>query len=519
MDRKRKSWKFPWLLVILILSLCLNLFLILSPGGLTEQQQDVDWRTIKEINKPGTYGPSGRELVEGNLTICTGGVTLQNTLVRGDLLLDAAIGDGSVNLAGIEVEGTTLVEGGGAGTVVIKDAALQQLVINREEGRVRVVLTGNTSVEKIVIQGEASLFLEDLADKKLVQEVYIETTAETELKGDFSSVKVAQKEARVVFLAGEIENLITLSGAEEASITLQDGVVVNALVPGASLTLEGQGLVKEVSLKAPGLFQFSGNLEKITAGGSGIFLQLDSGLIDTLLVEDSGGKVMVHLAQETKIDYLELNGPAGITGKGSIGRALIKAAGTTIEQSPGQVELAEGVTAKIAGEEVTGEKKPETPSTPSTPTVSLTAIGNQLLRPGHSKTFNLTVSPGDAAISVKSSNSSVAQVSLSGKQLKITAGSSQGSATITVTASKPGYNSRTRTFTVTVDPIVEFIVKKHDFSPGKEVVIVKLSYPDPQNYNVTVGGTTLKYMSDMKAFYGEFLEGSVSRSSVRVTRE
>jgi len=142
MDRKRKSWKFPWLLVILILSLCLNLFLILSPGGLTEQQQDVDWRTIKEINKPGTYGPSGRELVEGNLTICTGGVTLQNTLVRGDLLLDAAIGDGSVNLAGIEVEGTTLVEGGGAGTVVIKDAALQQLVINREEGRVRVVLTG-----------------------------------------------------------------------------------------------------------------------------------------------------------------------------------------------------------------------------------------------------------------------------------------------------------------------------------------------------------------------------------------
>ena len=74
MDRKRKSWKFPWLLVILILSLCLNLFLILSPGGLTEQQQDVDWRTIKEINKPGTYGPSGRELVEGNLTICTAGL-------------------------------------------------------------------------------------------------------------------------------------------------------------------------------------------------------------------------------------------------------------------------------------------------------------------------------------------------------------------------------------------------------------------------------------------------------------
>ena len=112
----------------------------------------------------------------------------------------------------------------------------------------------------------------------------------------------------------------------------------------------------------------------------------------------------------------------------------------------------------------------------------------------------------------------MAQVSLSGKQLKITAGSSQIGYHYRI-GFKPGYNSRTRTFTVTVDPSVEFIVKKHDFSPGKEVVIVKLSYPDPQNYNVTVGGTTLKYMSDMKAFYGEFLEGSVSRSSVRVTRE
>ncbi len=179
----------------------------------------------------------------------------------------------------------------------------------------------------------------------------------------------------------------------------------------------------------------------------------------------------------------------------------------------------------MAGKEVTGEKKPETPttpstpSTPSTPTVSLSSVGNQVLRPGQSKTFNLTVSPGDAAISVKSSNSSVAQVSLSGKQLTVTAGGSQGSATITVTASKPGYNSRTRSFTVTVDPIVEYIVKD-GISIGCKMVIVRLSYSDPQNYNVTVGGTPLEYgeIEGKKVFYNDVPEGSVSRSNVRVTK-
>ena len=116
---------------------------------------------------------------------------------------------------------------------------------------------------------------------------------------------------------------------------------------------------------------------------------------------------------------------------------------------------------------------------------------------GQNGTRDITVSPGDAAISVSSSNTGIATVSLSGRRLTINGGNTAGTATITVTASKSGYNSCTRTFHVTVDPIREFIVEG-GIAIGCKTVIVKLWYSDPQNYNVSVGGVPLKYLSSKK---------------------
>ena len=77
---------------------------------------------------------------------------------------------------------------------------------------------------------------------------------------------------------------------------------------------------------------------------------------------------------------------------------------------------------------------------------------------------------------------------------------------------------------MTVDPIVEFIVED-GISIGCKMVIVGLSYPDPQNYKVTVGGYPLIYdeieVKGKKQFYffNDVPEGSVSRSNVKVTRK
>ena len=117
---------------------------------------------------------------------------------------------------------------------------------------------------------------------------------------------------------------------------------------------------------------------------AGIFLEFGAGTTDTLLVEASEGTVMIHLAQGAAVNYMELNGAAEVTGSGTIERVRINAPGATIEQSPGSVELAEGITAKVAGEEITGEQEKEEPAlaAPSTPKVTVAPVKEFIVEDG-----------------------------------------------------------------------------------------------------------------------------------------
>lgn len=518
MKSKSRPSRYPLLVpFLLVISLCLNIYFLVSPTLLAGIEKKQCLQDLQEIREPGVYGPGDIEIVDGSLYISSPGVTLQNAMINGDLVLTSAVGDGGVALLRVSVRDSALVEGGGENTVIFEDAAINHLVINREVGKVRVVLKGDTVVEKVTIKGEATLSTAGLSEKGRVGELTIETAAETELEGYFALVNVDVKEARVTLAAGaQVEKLSTGPEAEEALIYLNEDVVIELLEAGAAMELAGEGLVKEVAVRSPGLFKFALNVGQVTAGGSGIFLQFDAGNIGTLLVKEAEGKVMVHLAGEAVIENIELDGAAGITGVGTIKKVKINCSGTTIEQKPETVVLAEGVKAEVAGKEIV-EEKPD-PVLP-TPGVTISAISNRVIGPGQSTTIALSVSPGDVAVTASSSNAGIAAVSVSGKTLTVKGGSAAGTAKITVRASKAGYNSSTRTFTVTVDLVKEFKIGENSLTPGNKVVTVTLRCSDPGNYTVTVAGTPLKYYPDKKAFGGEVSESAAKKSNVRVARK
>lgn len=160
----------------------------------------------------------------------------------------------------------------------------------------------------------------------------------------------------------------------------------------------------------------------------------------------------------------------------------------------------------------------ETPSHPSPPMVSLDAISNIVLGPGQTHSLDITVFPGDAAIKVSSSNSSIVAVKESGKKITVT-GHTAGMTTITVEAQKTGYVTRTRTFQVTVDPVKEFKIGEQKITPGNSLVIVTLWYSDPQNYIVQVGKVELEYYKDLKAFVGEVPDNKAKKNNVQVTKK
>ena len=157
--------------------------------------------------------------------------------------------------------------------------------------------------------------------------------------------------------------------------------------------------------------------------------------------------------------------------------------------------------------------KPDSP--PATPTINISAFKNRVMDPGQSETITFTVTPGDAVLSVTSSNTGVATVSLSGNRLTIKAGNTQGTATVTVKGTKPGHNSCTSTFNVTMDPIEEF--KVGEKLPLVTVVAVRLKYQNAQDYRVIVGGTELEYIGG-RDFGGEVPKDEAKRSNVRVVK-
>ncbi|NLA10620.1 MAG: hypothetical protein GX883_00650, partial [Firmicutes bacterium] len=62
------------LLVLLILSLCLNVYLLVSPAPETGGEPVLSLQELQEIREAGVYGPDDVEIVEGSLFISAAGV-------------------------------------------------------------------------------------------------------------------------------------------------------------------------------------------------------------------------------------------------------------------------------------------------------------------------------------------------------------------------------------------------------------------------------------------------------------
>ncbi len=113
--------------------------------------------TLKMLDEAGTYGPeSGIETIDGDLSISADGVTLQNTVIKGKLTVEASVGDGSVALKNVTVEGDTFIYGGGPNTINFTDSIFQKITVNKANGKIRILLA-NTSIFTLVFNSAGSV--------------------------------------------------------------------------------------------------------------------------------------------------------------------------------------------------------------------------------------------------------------------------------------------------------------------------------------------------------------------------
>jgi hypothetical protein len=96
-----------------------------------------------------------------DLTITEPGTIIENKTYE-NVYISKSVGNGEVIFKNVNITGELIVEGGGENSVIIQDSSINKLVIDKEDGKLRILLQGNTEVDLTSILSGVKLEQQDL---------------------------------------------------------------------------------------------------------------------------------------------------------------------------------------------------------------------------------------------------------------------------------------------------------------------------------------------------------------------
>ena len=334
---------------MLVVAVTATLVLITDTFGFASQLRNVFTSDTTEM-----VDEDGITLIEGNYTIDTAGERLEDARIMGDLYLASEIGNGSVDLINVTVEGSVLVQGGGMNTIFMKDCYLKEVKLNRPDGRVRMVASGESVIYKAALETSARLVenLDEGADGFRLIEVI--TTDKVELSGIFDAVHISMEEANVEIDSDVLDELVITRSGSGAVITNPDGMMINSLYLDGPARLTGWAGVDIAYLAGSGRTELNGNYSRaIITSEAGSYDLLEGSAFAEMVIEKEALNNSLNLEPDLTVALLELNEAVQIKGEGTIEKVVIGASGTTMEQIPGEIEFLDEVSVVIDEHEIT----------------------------------------------------------------------------------------------------------------------------------------------------------------------
>lgn len=207
-------------------------------------------------DQAGTYGPvTGTVTLEGPVTIGNAGITLQNTVVNGNLVIPSSVSKGEISLKNVTVKGKTIIEG----------------------------------------------------------------IARVSLEGNFQALEMVSPQAQVNLTSGSIASLTVKEGAKGSKINLSAGTSVKEMTFDDSATVTGQGTIELATVNSAGVtFETEpaakkGSAISAPAGGAapgGVVVTMPTASSLSLAgasFSGSGTELEVSVPKNTSIKYLDVN--------------------------------------------------------------------------------------------------------------------------------------------------------------------------------------------------------------------
>src|SRR6056297_393639 len=204
----------------------------------------------------GTFGPeTGTETIEGNALITSGGVTLKNLLIKGDLIIGAGVGGGEVTLEGVTVEGTTYVQGGGENSIVLSNTTLGDLIIYKVGGKVRILAKGETLVGMTSVITGGKLEEDGLTGQGFgeIEVITLAPGQTLELEGDFEEVSIETEVEMAVTGDTTIGTVIVAPTAAETKVAMDEGSSIGTFKVDAATEITGEGTIETAEVNVVGV--------------------------------------------------------------------------------------------------------------------------------------------------------------------------------------------------------------------------------------------------------------------------
>lgn len=207
---------------------------------LTAPKSIVETGTTTTLSDKGTYGGTkdNPQVIEGNLTITNSHVNLSNVVIKGNLTIADSVGTGDIIIDNTTVEGNTYVKGGGMNSIHFQDSVIATVIVNKNDGTVRVVVSGNTYVEDVRLESYAKLEEENLTDS---------SDGFTDVRID-PTVQASQGGLEAIEFVGDYETIN--SKAQSVKINLSEGTTVEKIALDAIAAVIGSGRINRAEINS-----------------------------------------------------------------------------------------------------------------------------------------------------------------------------------------------------------------------------------------------------------------------------
>ena len=178
-------------------------------------------------DKPGVYGDKYvLTTINGDVTVEAEDITLQNLVIKGDLIIAEEVGKGNVYLNDVTVEGKTYVRGGGTDSIYINGGKFNQIIVEKtSSGDVRIVATNTKGAEIVIVDAAKGQTLT--------------------LDGEFKTVTIEADNYKLVTKGDtKIDKIVVKEKVKAAKLDLSKNTVIDRLVADSKVETKGDGQIK-----------------------------------------------------------------------------------------------------------------------------------------------------------------------------------------------------------------------------------------------------------------------------------